>query len=212
VRFITSKAEKMSRQKLKEAYQQKLNEDKVENQNQTTIKRKRKMPIDTSENLMSNGNITGRHATRSNGSSNNICQNATNSKGQLSQPSIARSKMSSAAISTIIIDKSELIVMTPKDNHTKQLIAQFSALDRVLYQKKKIVDWETLREAVVRTCGFEILLTDLDAILEVYPMAYSLYWQIDKLDQRLFQLSIRLPKESVGKTETRLNTFRYLSL
>lgn len=203
----------MSRQKLKEAFQQKLNEDKVEDQNQTT-KRKRKMPIDTSEkeNSMSNGNIAGRHATRSNCSSNKICQNATNSKGQLSQPSIARSKMSSAAIPIIIIKKSELIVMTPRDNHTKQLIAQFSALDRVLYQKKKIVDWETLREAVVRTCGFEILLTDLDAILEVYPMAYSLYWQIDKLNQRLFQLSIRLPKESVGKTETRLNIFRYLSL
>ena len=93
----------------------------------------------------------------------------------------------------------------------EELYSIFCAIEKVLntlHQKKRIPDWETVKECTIRSCGLNLLLSDINTILEIYPEAYILNWRTLDADKNLFELCIKLPHCFLGKLETRSSIFR----
>ena len=119
-----------------------------------------------------------------------------------------------------ILDPAASFVITPpaidelslRDQQLSTTVSQFSAIEKVLNtynQKKRIPDWDSVRDGAIRFCGSDIQLSDIDLIVDIYPQAYVLLWRIIDPERKLFELCIKLPSEFLGKLETRSNIFRY---
>ena len=92
-----------------------------------------------------------------------------------------------------------------------KIVPLFCAIEKVLntlHQKKRIPDWETVKESAIRSCGSNLLLSDINIILQIYPEAYTLNWRTIDADKKLFELCIKIPNQFLGKLETRSNLFR----
>lgn len=119
-----------------------------------------------------------------------------------------------------ILDPAASFIITPpaidnlrlRDQQLSTAVSQFCALEKVLNtynQKKRIPDWDSVRDGAIRICGSDIQLSDINLIFEIYPQAYVLLWRIIDPERRIFELCIKLPSEFLGKLETRSNIFRY---
>lgn len=98
-----------------------------------------------------------------------------------------------------------------RTNQLFTLSQHFCAIEKVLYtlnQKKRLPDWETVREGATRFSGSEIKLADIDMILDVYPAAYQLTWRTVDARRNISELCIKLPHEFLGKLESRSEMFR----
>ena len=106
----------------------------------------------------------------------------------------------------------EEVCANTRTNQLFILYQQFCAIEKVLNtlnQKKRLPDWETVREGATRFSGSEIKLADIDMILEVYPAAYLLTWRTVDAQRNISELCIKLPHEFLGKLESRSEIFRY---
>ena len=116
-------------------------------------------------------------------------------------------------ISTESDTRSLVIVESDRELQFALLISQFNAIEKVLnnlYQKKRVADWNTVKDAATRFCGREVSLADVNTIMDVNPEAYSIYWRRPTAERKVSDLCLKLPNESIGKFETRSNTFRYI--
>jgi hypothetical protein len=119
-----------------------------------------------------------------------------------------------------ISDPTASFVITPpaiddlslREQQLSTAISQFCAIEKVLNtynQKKRIPDWDSVRDGAIRFCGSDIQISDVNLIVDIYPQAYVLLWRIIDPERRIFELCIKLPSEFLGKLETRSNIFRY---
>ena len=107
--------------------------------------------------------------------------------------------------------RSVVIVESDREIQFPLLISQFNAIEKVLnnlYSKRRIADWNTVKDAATRFCGGEVFLSDVNTIMDIYPGAYSIYWRKPTAERKVAELCLKLPNESIGKFETRSNTFR----
>lgn len=105
------------------------------------------------------------------------------------------------------------IVESEREIQIPLLMSQFNAVEKVLnnlYQKKRVADWNSVKDAATRFCGSEILLSDINTIMDIYPEVYAIFWRTPTAEKKSFELCMKLPNEFVGKFETRSNTFRYI--
>jgi hypothetical protein len=106
---------------------------------------------------------------------------------------------------------SEVPEVGAQKDQFSNIVHLFCAVEKVLntlHQKKRVPDWETVKESTIRSCGSNLLLSDINRILQVYPDAYTLNWRALDADRRLYELCIKLPYQFLGKLETRSNMFR----
>jgi hypothetical protein len=106
---------------------------------------------------------------------------------------------------------SEVPEIGAQKDQFSNIVHLFCAVEKVLntlHQKKRVPDWETVKESTIRSCGSNLLLSDINRILEIYPDAYTLNWRTIDADRCLYELCIKLPYQYLGKLETRSNMFR----